>query len=106
MINVYDDNEGGNKVKIFFSIKNGELTTITIGNQVVIKKAGIQFYVDEYVAQQLDKLELTMDGFSPQLKLKEGETLDIPDENEERIRELEEELERLKGEREHERSDL
>lgn len=97
MINVYENNDDGDKIKVFLSIKNNEPNSITLGNQAISKKSGIQFYVDDYVAVQLDKVNMSMDGFTPKLELKEGEELIIPEksEKEKEIERLKKELERL-----------
>lgn len=99
MINVYDTNVNGDKVKVFFYIKEGQICTHTIGNRAVSRDGGVQFYVDDYVALQMDKMVLTMDGNTPKLDLKDGETLEIPEktEKEKEIEELERRLEELKN---------
>lgn len=105
-IETFNDNVDRKYVKVFFAVEDGDVVGISVGNQVVSVEQGFQFFVKPYVATQIDKCELYMDGLTPKLRVREGEELEIPTENEERIRELEEELKRLKGEREHERSDL
>ncbi len=104
MINVYENNEEGDKVKVFYAVKYGELSTSTLGNSAISKTSGIQFYVDDYVALQLDKMDITMDGFTPKLELKEGEELIVPEksEKEKEIERLKKELERLQAEEEDE----
>lgn len=92
MINIYDDNVDGDKVKVFISIKNNIITGITIGNHVVPKKSGIQFYVDGYVAPQLNKTSFSMEGLQPKLTLKDGETIDTPEKSSKEI-----EIEKLKN---------
>lgn len=88
-------------MKIFFYInEDGEVTRTTVGNQSVSVGRGFQFYVDDYIADQIDKCELVIDGL-PYLKVKDGEVMQIPEENDEfikqkRIEELEEELRRLR----------
>lgn len=99
-IETFKDNPGGKLVKVFFSIENDTVVGISIGNQVVPVEQGFQFFVEPHVALQIDKCELYMDGLTPRLRVIDGEELEIPDEKEKRIRELEEELERLKSEAE------
>lgn len=100
MIDVYESNEDGDKVKVFYAVKDGELSTVTLGNSAISKTSGIQFYVDDYVALQLDKMDISLDGFTPKLVLKEGEELIIPEksEKEKEIERLKKELERLQAE--------
>lgn len=100
MIKTYNECEKG-RTKVFFVVKNNEVTSIKVGNQVVSTDQGFQFYVDDYVAEQISKCELYLNGLTPKLKVKDGETLFIPDENEKykkekRIKELEKEIEELK----------
>lgn len=104
MIEVYENNDEGDKIKVFFSVKRGGLGSLTIGNSAISKTSGIQFYVDDYVALQLDKMNISMDGFTPKLELKEGEELIIPEksEKEKEIERLKKELERLQAEEENE----
>jgi|SRR5690625_1119005 len=87
-------NEDFGRVKAFFSTNDeNDSLTIHLGNGVVVNETGFQFYVDDYVAAQIDKCELYMDGFKPKLRVKEGETLEIPE-----LTEREKEMERLKRE--------
>lgn len=102
MIKTYDKPKEG-RTKVFFVInEDGETTSIQVGNNVVPTGKGFQFFVDDYVAGQIDKCELVIEG-SPTLAVKEGEVIHIPEESEEykrrkRIEELKEELRRLKEE--------
>lgn len=89
------------RTKVFFATSDNEVTSVTVGNAAVNMEQGFQFYVDDYVAEQIHKCELVLDGLTPKLVLKEGETLDIPteeDEKEKEIKELEERLQQLKAE--------
>ena len=101
MIKIYDSNVRG-KTKVFFVIdKEGKVIRRIVGNQAVNVDAGFQFYVDDYVADQIDKCELYINGLTPKLVLKEGETLEVPtevDEMEKEIKELENRLKQLKAE--------
>ncbi len=99
LIETYEENIDGDKVKVFISIKDGDAHTITIGNNAVSKKSGIQFYVDEHVSLQLDKFDFIMDGLVPTLELREGEELVIPEETEreKEIKRLKKELEQLEN---------
>ena len=98
VIKTYKDSGNGRYTKVFFTVDDGEVRSVKVGNQVVPLEQGFQFYVDDYVALQIDKCELSLDGM-PKLRLKEGEELEIPDELEKKRREIEElerKLEKLK----------
>lgn len=101
MVNVYDEYKVG-RTKVFLVIKDKEITSVITGNRAVVKdEAGIQFYLDDYIVEQLDKFNIEIDGGSPVLILKEGETIDEPTEEIKRqreIQELEERLQQLKAE--------
>ena len=104
MIKIYDEG-GKGRVKVFFSIIDGRFIETYIGKSFVPTGQGIQFYVDDYVAEQIHKFNLKMDGLEPKLELKEGETLFVPEENDEykkqkEIEELERKLKELKGDAE------
>lgn len=98
-IKTYEESKP-NTEKVFFKVRDGEIVSVVVGNHVVPVGVGYQFYVEKHVAEQIEKCEFYLDGFEPKLRLKEGEELIIPelDENEQRILELEYELERLKRE--------
>src|SRR5690625_3174725 len=85
--------------KVFFKVVDGDVSSVIIGNRAVSTDRGYQFYVDDYVADQIDKCELFMDGLTPKLRLKEGETLDVPEKTEKEleIERLEYELEKAKN---------
>lgn len=92
---------GNGRVKVFFTIDEYQEPSIYVGDSAVVAEQGFQFYVDDYVAEQIDKCELYLEGFTPKLRLKEGETLVIPTEVEQKqkeIEELERRLKELKGE--------
>jgi len=102
MIETYADYKKGRN-KIFFSLENNKVTSVAIGNQVVPTGQGFQFYVDDYVAEQIHKFNLKMDGLEPKLELKDGEQLFVPEECEaykkqKEIEELEQRLQQLKAE--------
>lgn len=99
MINTYEKNVDGDKVKVFIAIENGAPTTITVGNHAVSKKGGVQFYVDEHVSVQMEKVNFSMDGFSPKLTLKDGEKINGPQKTEKELRmeKLRKELEELEN---------
>lgn len=91
------------KVKVFFTVGENNVTGVVVGNQSVPTEQGFQFYVDDYVAEQIHKCELYLEGLTPKLIVKEGETIHVPDVNneylkEKRKQELLEELERLNAE--------
>lgn len=98
--------KGVGRTKVFFVVdEKGNVSGKKVGNQVVSMEQGIQFYVDDYVAEQIDKCELYMEGFIPKLKVKEGEILFVPEECDEykkqkEIEELERKLKELKGDAE------
>lgn len=99
-IETYDTRQPGT-TKVFFKVADGSVASVIVGNQAVSTDSGYQFYVDDYVAEQIDKCELYLEGFTPKLRLKEGETLVIPTEVERKqkeIEELERKLKELKGE--------
>lgn len=100
MIKIYEEKDV-KRTKVGFTIQDNRVSSVIVGNQAVMTKQGFQFYVDEYVAEQIHKCELIIDGFTPKLVLKDGEALDVPteeDEKEKEIRELEERLQQLKAE--------
>lgn len=104
MIKIFDK-PGDGRTKIFITVEHGNVSTVNVGNQVVPTEQGFQFYVDDYVADQIEKCELYIDGFMPKLRLKDVEELEIPDEIEEKQREIEElerKLRELRGEEENE----
>lgn len=93
-------------IKVFFRVDDsGNVASVAIGNNAVNYGKGFQFYVDDYVAEQIHKFNLVMDGFEPKLELKDGETLFVPEECDEykkqkEIEELERKLKELKGDAE------
>lgn len=102
MIKTYNDSDIG-RTRVFFVFDGG----VVVGNRSICTHAGIQFYVDDYVAEQIHKCELYFDGFTPKLRVKEGETLFVPEENDEykkrkKIEELEQKLKELKGDEDNE----
>src|SRR5690625_6763117 len=78
-IKVYNRKQTG-LVKLFFEVNDGQVQSVAVGDQVVTKEQGFQFYVDDYVADQIDKCAFTMEEFTPKLVLREGEELIIPTE--------------------------
>lgn len=98
MIPTYYENTDGDKVKVFFAIKDGDIRSTTVGSSAISKKSGIQFYVDEDVSLQLYKMNFFMDGLKPKLELKEGEELEVIEKSEKQkeIERLKKELERLR----------
>src|SRR5690625_4873838 len=97
-IETYDTRQPGT-TKVFFRVSDGNVTSIIVGNRAVSTDGGYQFHVDDYVADQINKCELFMDGLTPKLKLKEGETLEVPEksEKEKEIERLEYELEQARN---------
>lgn len=94
-IKVYNRKQTG-LVKLFFEVNDGQVQSVAVGDQVVTKEQGFQFYVDDYVADQIDKCAFTMEEFTPKLVLREGEELIIPTEEQERQKEIEELEKRLR----------
>jgi len=97
-IETYDTKEQG-VIKVFFKVSDGNVSSIIIGNQAVSTERGYQFYVDDYVADQIDKCEMYLDGLTPKLRLKEGEALEVPEKSEKdkEIERLEYELEQARN---------
>lgn len=104
VIRTYDTRKKGT-TKVFVVIKDNKSSSVVVGNQAISTDMGFQFYVDDYVAEQIHKCELYLDGLTPRLRVKEGETLFVPEENDEykrqkEIEELEQKLKELKGDAE------
>lgn len=102
VIRIYDERRRGT-TKVFVVIKDNKVSSVVIGNQSVSTDRGFQFYVDNYVAEQIHKCELYIDGLTPKLRVKEGEQLFVPKECEaykkqKEIEELEQRLQQLKAE--------
>src|SRR5690625_3070581 len=96
MINVYDGYKTG-RTKVFLVVKDKKITSIVTGNKAVVKdEAGIQFYLDDYIVEQLDKFNISIDGGEPVLTLKEGEAKEDPTEKIKKQREIEELEQRLR----------
>lgn len=99
MIKTYDSKQPGT-IKVFLRISNEEVVSVIIGNQAVSNERGIQFFLDDYVAEQLDKFNISINGVEPVFVLKGGEELEIPDDvdrKQKEIEELERRLKELKG---------
>ncbi|MFD2628778.1 hypothetical protein [Oceanobacillus kapialis] len=97
-ITTYDERQAGT-TKLFFKMADGQIQTVTVGNQAVSKDSGYQFYVDDHVAEQIEKCELYFDGLKPKLRVKDGEEIITPEktEREKEIDRLEFELEQLRN---------
>lgn len=95
----YNQN-GQGRTKVFFTVVDNAVANVIIGNNAVPTGQGYQFYVDDYVAEQIHKCELYLDGLTPKLRLKEGEELVVPQKTEKEleIERLKYELERLQNE--------
>ncbi|MEN2468241.1 hypothetical protein [Ornithinibacillus sp. JPR2-1] len=98
VIKTYDTRQAGT-LKVFLKIHDGAISSVIIGNQAVATEQGFQFYVDDYVAEQIDKCEFYLDGITPKLRVKEGEEIIEPEltEREKEIRRLQFELEQLQN---------
>lgn len=104
MVEVHTFNERlVNTTKVFFTIDNGNVVAVLIGNNAVPTRQGFQFYVENHIAEQIDKCELYFDGITPRLRLREGETLDVREKTEKEleIERLKYELEKLQNEEEN-----
>ncbi|KNE19034.1 hypothetical protein [Virgibacillus pantothenticus] len=101
-IKIYDNNDTGNRIKVFFAVNDQNIVdSVTVGNSAVPMRKGFQFYVDDYIASQIDKTELALTGGYPSLVVREGEEIEIPTEEQEKqkeIEELERKLKELRGE--------
>lgn len=89
------------RIKVFLTIDNNKITSVTVGNNAIVKDFGIQFYLDDYVADQIDKFNVDIKGLKPTLYLKDGEKLDFPPKEKAKqaeIRKLEQRLRQLKAE--------
>lgn len=89
--------KGGNRVKVFFRVEGNKVTSVSIGNRAVPYGKGFQFYVDDYIAEQIHKCELYFEDYEPKLKLKKGEEIEVPklSEKEKKRKELLSQLEEL-----------
>lgn len=98
-IQTYDTRQPGT-MKVFFKVHDGKVASVIVGNRAVSTERGYQFYVDDYVADQIDKCELYFDGLSPSLRVKEGEEIEVPEksEKEKRREQLLYELEQIDAE--------
>lgn len=101
MIKIYENKERG-RVKVFFAVgAESQIVSVSVGNNVVPNRKGFQFYVDYWVAEQIDKTELVLTDSYPRLRVKDGESVEIPTEEQEKQREIEElerKLKELRGE--------
>lgn len=98
MIKTYSKKDYG-LIKVFFEIEDDDVVAVELGNNVVSQSSGYQFYVDKNIALQIDKCELYMDGVTPKLRVRDGETIKDPQKTEKEleIERLEEELDRIKN---------
>lgn len=96
MIKTYTDYNKG-RTKVFFALNGEKPSNIAIGNQVVPTGQGFQFYVDDYVAEQIHKCELYFEDYEPKLKLEKGQEIEVPklSEKEKKRKELLSQLEEL-----------
>ena len=97
-IKTYSSQEDGT-TKVFFVVQDNLVMSVKVGNQVVSLDTGFQFFVDDYVALQIDKCEMHLDGFTAKLRIRKGEVLDVPtnEDKENKIAELQRKLDKLKG---------
>jgi len=96
VVNVYDSRKN-RRMKVFLVLDESDnIRSIKLGNNAVATEKGVQFYLDDYVADQLDKFYITLEGTNPIFELIEGEELLIPTEEQERQKEIEDLERRLK----------
>jgi len=102
MVKTYNESSP-RRTKIFFVVRDGRVSRVITGNHAVSTEQGLQFYVDDYVAEQIYKCELYIDGLEPKLIVKEGENIEVPEksEKEKEIERLKFELEKLQNEEEN-----
>src|SRR5690606_11349 len=102
MVKIYNES-GPGRTNVFFVVRDGRVSRIITGKHAVSTEQGFQFYVDDYVAAQIYKCELYIDGLEPKLIVKEGETIEVPEksEKEKEIERLKFELEKLQNEEEN-----
>lgn len=55
---------------------DGNILSAEIGNNSIFQTTGVVVVIDQYVSEQLGKCKLLCVNNSPQLVLKDGETLD------------------------------
>ena len=91
-IETYDTRQPGT-TKIFIRVIDGDVMSVIVGNRAVSSDRGYQFYVEDHVADQIDKCTLYLDGLTPGLRVKDGVELDVPEKTEKEL-----EIERLKFE--------
>ncbi|MEX3713659.1 hypothetical protein ABFV99_14795 [Cytobacillus horneckiae] len=80
--------------------EQGNITNSYCGiNIVAVESYDYFFIIEDYLVGQLDKLKVTIINGKPELVVKDGEVIDVPEltEEERRIKELEEELNRLRS---------
>jgi len=97
-------NKGGKgREKVFLEINDkGNIASVSTGSHMVPIGKGIQFYVDDYIIEQLHKCELNLKCLDFEIKVKEGEQIYVPEENNEykknkEIEELKRRLAKLEG---------
>src|SRR5699024_10856695 len=96
MIKTYKNSDGG-KVKVFFVLDDdNNITSVKMRNRVVLVEQGLQYYVYDYVAQQIDKDGIEFSDGKPQLIEKETSELPQKSEKEKEIERLVKELRELR----------
>lgn len=93
MVNIYnsirdEDNNiipGRNKLFIMRTSEDGSILDYLSGKYIVPEDSGTLLNIDDYVLEQVDKLEF----INGELKVKDGETIDEPVKTEEELQEEE-----------------
>ncbi|MCR6111747.1 hypothetical protein HXA35_15470 [Bacillus sp. A301a_S52] len=79
-IEVYHERAHG-LMKVFLAIDDeGNIISRKTGNRVLALESGIQFYVQHYIADQIDKVDVKMEGLLPVLTVRDGEEIETPEE--------------------------
>lgn len=99
MVSIYKNKKSG-RTKVFFVLDDKDkVQSVKMGNRIVSSDSGYQFYVDDYIAEQIEKFDFDFVDGKPVFKLLDGEELEDPilSEEEKEIKELEKRLKELKG---------
>lgn len=101
-VKIYDEG-GRGRERVFLKINDkGNIASIATGSHMIPVGKGIQFYLDDYVVEQIHKCELNLKCLELDIKVKEGETIYKSEKNDEykrqkEIKELKKRLEELKA---------
>lgn len=100
-IKIYSKKDKG-RMKVVLTLDDDDnIIRTMVGNSAISHDKCIQFYLDDYVANQIDKFNIRLDGnVDPIFELKKGEELEVPsdaDRKQKEIEKLERRLKELKG---------